>query len=204
MFTRYLRLFTLHAVEQNVGHQRLLRARLVTVRYSLERMSAQLNIDWQHNPQYSIDQARDEIVPRQQLLVDNDDLWHELLEEAPRWEPYRELRERHALPSLPAPPSRALAPYPLSPLSRRLDQTERLLQLTRTALEVANAGLILWQTWRRIRDERYLLHDALRATIEGQEMALEQANDADFVQHYLQAHGNDPVYPILFSEDSDV
>lgn len=204
MFTRYLRLFTLHTVEHNVGHQRLLRARLVTVRYSLERMSAQLDIDWQHNPQHSIDQARAEIVPRQQLLVDNDDLWHELLDTAPRWEPYRELRERHALPSLPAPPNRTLTPYPLSPLSRRLDQTERLLQLTRTALEVANAGLILWQTWRRIRDERFLLHDALRATIEGQEMALEQATDADFVQHYLHAHGDDPMYPILFSEDSDV
>ncbi|MCB9436977.1 MAG: hypothetical protein H6673_08280 [Anaerolineales bacterium] len=204
MFTRYLRLFTLHAVEQNVGHQRLLRARLVTVRYSLEQMSAQLNIDWQHNPQNSINQARNEIVPRQQLLVNNDDLWHALWEEAPRWEPYRELRERHALPSLAAPPSRALTPYPVSTFSRRLDQTERLLQLTRTALEVANAGLILWQTWRHVRDERYLLHDALRATIEGQEMALEQASDADFVQHYLQAYGDDPVYPILFSEDSDV
>lgn len=204
MFTRYLRLFTLHTVEQSAGHQRLLRARLVMVRYSLERMSAQLNIDWQHNPQQGIEQARHELVPRLQTLYDNSDLWHELLEDAPRWEPYQALRERHALPSLPTPPTRALTLYPTSTFSRRLDQTERLLQLTKTALEVANAGLILWQTWRRMRDDRYLLNDALRATIEGQELALEQGSDAEFVQRYLQAHGDDPVYPILFSEDTDV
>lgn len=204
MFTRYLRLFTLHAVEQHAGHQRLLRARLVTVRYSLERMSAQLNIDWKNDPQQGIEQTRDEIVPRLQTLYDNNDLWHDLLEDTPRWEPYRTLRQHHAIPSLPTAPSRALTLYPTHTLSRRLDQTERLLQLTKTALEVANAGLILWQTWRHMRDERYLLNDALRATIEGHEQALHHASDADFVQHYLQAYGDDPAYPIIFSEDTDV
>ncbi len=192
-FVRYLRLYTLHAVEQTATHQRILQARVTTVRYVFQPLSRELNQDWQTDASQSVDKARSIIIPRLHNLLDDDTEWQHLLHETDRWQPYLELRRAGAMPSIPQIP----ASKPVS----RLGRAERWLQITKTALEVANTGLVLWQSWRRFQDERRLLQDSIRAMLTGGERALDHALEPGFIQGYLAEHGDDPAYDAIFEED---
>lgn len=196
-FTRYVRLYTLHTLEQTAPHPRLLQARITTVQYVLQQLPTSLDADWNLDAQQGVALTRALTVERIDELLGNEARWAQLLADASRWQPYQTLREQSAVPTLP---TQRFLPTGTR-LSRRIAQAERLLQLTQTAIEVANAGLVLWQSWRRFRDERLLLQDSVSALIERQEQALDHALDPGYVQHYLQECGDDPAYDVVFGDE---
>jgi hypothetical protein len=200
-FTRYLQLYTLHQIERSpYGRREILHIRLSVVHHALRQLPQGLNEQWRADPQAGIEQARELIAPRLAQVLEDDTIQQQLL--APRnWQPYHTLRGQHALPALPPPPTLTPNTSTLSVFDRRLQQAERVLRFTKTALEVANAGLVLWKSWRALRDDQKLVIDALHSTIHGQEQALQNASQSDFVRGYLNAHQHDPVYPAIFDED---
>jgi hypothetical protein len=198
-FIRYLRLYTLHSVEQSATHRRILQVRIATLHYTLADIPGEFEMLWRNEPAQGVARARQLILPRLETLLNDETAWGKVMAEPPRWQPYLDLRRQRALPELPVLPRLSAAK---NALAYRLDQAERWLQVTKTALDVANAGLALWQGWQKFRDERRLLQDAVRATLLGQNNALDHALERGFVPKYLAARGDDPVYPVLFEGDS--
>ncbi len=192
-FTRYLRLHTLHAVEQTAMHQRVLQARITTVQYVMRQLPTKLDGEWHADANQGIALTRDFTAARIHGLLGNEMHWKQLLEDtAASWRPYQALRQQSTIPVLSSASRAGFA--------KRLAQAERLLYLTKTAIEVANMGLDLWERWRRFRDERSLLQESVAALVAGQEQALDQALTPGYVQHYLQHRGDDPAYDIVFED----
>ena len=199
-FGRFLQLYTLHQIENSDFVQReVLHIRLSIVRYALQQLPSTLNENWRLDPQQGVDAARQFIVPRLARLLDDEPLQDQLL--AQNWEPYHQLRAENAVPALPS--ARVLAPSNAkSVVSKRIDQAERFLRLTKTAFEVANAGLVLWKSWRAMRNERPVIIDAIGSTIQSQENALQQGKVSEFVHAYLDKHTKDPAHPVVFPDES--
>lgn len=198
-FTRYLQLYTLHHIEQTPYAQReVLHIQLSVLRYTLQQLPDMLDEQWQNEPQLAIAQTRDILMPRIAGLLDDDTIRQRVLKPTD-WQPYHVLRQQHAVPQLPK--MAAQETHLVSTFDRRLHQAERILRLTQTAVDVANAGLVLWKNWRALRDERRLVIDALHNTIRGHETALSQGSKVDFVRGYLDSHHDDPVYPTVFNEE---
>lgn len=197
-FTQFLQLYTLHQIEHSpYGRREVLHVRLAVLRYGLRQLPGGLNQQWQSDPHRSINQARDVIVPRLARILEDNTVQQQLLQPQD-WQPYHARREAHAVPTLPAS-----TPTPQTPsgFDKRLHQAEQVLRFTKTALEVANAGLVLWKSWRALRDDNRLVIDALNRTIQGQEQALQRGTDTDFVRGYLAAHQDDPAHRTIFMED---
>lgn len=199
-FTRYLQLFSLHQVQADKQAVRHIELRLSILHYTLKALPASLNEAWQEDPYTAITKVQSVIRPRIATLMEDSAIQENMLQT--KWEPYQALRQQNAIPQLP--PTQALTPsYHQSLFDRRMAQAERLLYLGKMTLDIANAGLILWHTWRAARDQGQLVIDAVRKTIESQEKALASATSEDFVRGYLAAHNEDPVYPIVFPEESE-
>lgn len=198
-FIRYVRLYSLHSVEQTATHRRILQARVAILQYTLTHLPGELDSVWKSEPAQGVVQAREFILPRLEGLLDDHSALAHSLVDVPRWQPYLSLRQNQSLPAIPQFPSLSTS---INTLSYRLGQAERFLQLTKTALEVANAGLVLWQSWQKFRHEGRLLQDAIQATLLGHEGALQHALDPGFIPKYLAARGDDPAYSILFDEHS--
>lgn len=197
-FSRYLQLYTLHFVEQQTPNMRAIHVRLSTVRYLMTDLPQTLNQVW--DADHNKGQALVESLTKQRIhtVIEDERVQQSLL--ATKWHPYATLRERHALPSTIIP-TKAL-PSP-TPFDRRLDQAERVLQIMKTGLEVANAGLVLWQTWQATRNERQQIFEAIKTTIVGQREALDHGNAKDFIEGYLASHKDDPVHPLLFDSTEE-
>lgn len=200
-FRRFLQLYTLHQIEHEGHlHKEVLHIRLSIVRYALKQLPANLNQQWQLEPTAGVEQARNIIVTRLARLMEDDGLQQQMVEH--NWEPYHQARSNQVVPALP--PARVLAPSRAKSVwERRIDQTERLLYLAKTAFEVANAGLVLWRNWRAMRQERPMIVEALRSTIQSQEKALQHGSASDFVRAYLTEHNDDPAHSIVFADESD-
>lgn len=196
-FRRYLQLFVLHQIEYGQHTQKeILHIHLSVMRYSLRDLPPMLDAQWSE-PEKRDAQVRELVVPRLERLLSDENLQQQTLQQ--NWHPYQLLREQNAVPQLP--PAHVMKPDNISDstgFNQRIDQLERLLHLTRVAMEVTTAGMVLWRNWRALRDERQLLIHAVSNTIHGQERALQLANNEDFVRGYLSEHGNDPAHPIIF------
>jgi hypothetical protein len=85
-----------------------------------------------------------------------------------------------------------------------------MLEVTHMALQVAHTAMKLWQNWksgqeqyRLLEAKRLLLQDSLRAALSGQQDALARGIEPGFVAGYLQAHGDDDAYQVLFGDEDD-
>ncbi len=195
--SHYLQLYTLHFIEQHTPHQHLVHIRLSAVQYLLADLPDGVEALWQHQQIVQYDLIQQTTQQRLQQLLNDESSQQRLL--ATRWQPYTALRQHHALPTL----DYYSPTIPTASFDRRLDQAERMLRLMKTTLEVANAGLILWQTWQASRNERQQLLAAIRATLVGQAQALEASTAQDFITGYLAAHTHDPVHQMLFDNPED-
>lgn len=196
-FSHYLQLYTLHFVEQNTSQQRLIHIRLSTVQYLLSHLPNDIETAWQQEHTINLEVVQRTTAHRVQQLLDDPIAQQRLL--TTHWQPYQALRQHQALPEVP----RIRPAAQTTGMERRIDQAERILQLMKTTLEVANAGLVLWQTWQATRNERQQLIDAIRTTLQGQTEALQVGTAQDFVTGYLAAHTDDPIYPLLFDQSED-
>lgn len=197
-FIRYLRLYTLHTIEQTSTHQRFLQVRLATYHYIFTHLPSGLDKTWQIEPNQGVHEASQWILPRLETLLNEQSTWEAVLETSPHWQPYLALRQTQSFPSVPQFYS---LPSPQNKLAHRLGQAEQWLRATQTALELVNTGLVLWQNWQKLRNERLLLQDAIQANLASQYQALQHSLAPGFVPKYLNAHGDDPVYPFLFDQD---
>ena len=211
-FGRYLRLHGLHLIEEKVTSEVVLRVRIATTRYVTSILPADLEERWRINPVQGVEEARDLIMPRLDMLRNSgDEAWEalSLIGQDPRWDQFRQ--QRDMIPgSLPLSniPSVPRFPVPLTSFSRRLDNVTRFLQAVHTGIMIADSAVKLWQEWRigqenvRIAQaRRLLLEDAVDAAGASQEYVLKQALDPTHVERYLTAGGDDPAYAILFSDD---
>ncbi len=218
-FIRYLRLYTLHSVEQTASNSVYLQARIATLKYVFQHLPKALDTHWQQNTELGIISAQDVLISRfEQLLEDEDGEQSLILNgEAEIWHPYWTMRQarRFVLPAVKSftptlSISSSIIPYQQNRWMKRINQAERWLDLTRKTIEVANLGLQLWQQWkigreqqRLLQDQRMLLKDSVQATLIGQQAALGQASDPKFVQNYLVDHRDDEVYEFLFEDDDE-
>jgi hypothetical protein len=224
VFIRYLRLYVLHQVEQTAiyAHQGVLRTRVATVRYVFTRLPEELDARWQSDARAGAELAREVLVPRLDMLMDEDTAWEKLGltgKDRQTWRPYLEARRRtpggllRALPSVQSlTPWRSTSPVRIeeqtgSRFVQRLDQAQRLLEFTHNALQVADTALKLWQNWKSgqqqrqlLEARRLLLQDSLKATLLGQQSALNNSLEPGFVTRYLAAHGDDSAYDVLFGD----
>jgi len=213
-FGRYVRLYTLHQIEQP-SDLFLLRVRIETLHYSFAPLS-RLPVDdaYAGDPRAGTELVRRAVLPRLQTLLTAPDPFHELrlgTEEESLWQRYAAGR---GLPTTPVRIPVIHAPSPARRLpahsrtSEWLALAQRALEMIQTAAETASTLAALWQNWqigqerrRLLEAQRHLLHDAIQAQLEGQGRALDQALDRDFVRGYLADHAGDPAYEALFGED---
>jgi len=217
-FIRYLRLYTLHSVEQSASDSVYLQARIITLRYVLKSLPKTLDTDWQQHTDLGITSAQEIIFSRFERLLAEQDSWQSLHldEQAPELKSYWGLRQtgQQALPItnalIPTPSlTRSIVPHSPNKWMQRIYQAEKWLDITRKTIEVANLGLQFWQNWkigreqqRLLQTQRLLLNDSVLATLTAQQLALAQAADPNFVQQYLLDRGDDNVYDVLFEDDS--
>ena len=207
-FARYVRLYTLHAVEQS-SDLLLLRVRIATLRYSLVPL-AQLPLDasYAEAPQKGAALVREAVLPRLHALLDARQPFETLeLEEGGRlWQRYAAQR---GLPSAPVRVPAVQPPRRISPPSQRtaarLAQLERALGVVQTAAETAATLASLWQNWQIARGrrdlldlQRLLLQNAIHAQLAGQSAALDHAHDPEFVRGYLAQNAGDAAYDAIF------
>lgn len=217
-FIRYLRLYTLHSIEQSASDSVYLQARVMTLRYVLKGLPQTLDTAWQQDTDLGIISAQEIIFPRFERLLQEQDSWHSLYqdEQTPELKSYWGLRHagQQALPMTKSlvptrSISRMIVPHSQNKWMQRVYQAEKWLDIARKTIEVANLGLQLWQNWkigreqqRLLQAQRLLLNDSVQATLTGQQLALTQATDPNFVQQYLLERGDDDVYDVLFQDDS--
>jgi hypothetical protein len=217
-FIRYLRLYTLHSLEQSASNSVYLQTRVATLRYVLSNLPKSLDVEWRQDTNLGINAAQDIITPRFEQLLAEEDIWRVLHSDgqASELRSYWGLRQAstHVLPTIqtlsPRPSViRSITPTSQNKWMQRIYQAERWLDVAYKTIEVANLGLQFWQNWkigreqqRLLQDQRWLLKDSVQATVTGQQVALGQASDPSFVQHYLLEHGDDDVYDVLFEDDS--
>lgn len=224
-FVRYLRLYVLHQVEQHTALTNLgiLRTRIATVRYVFADLPQYIDHLWRADSMRGVSSAQETLIPRFENLLTDDGAWAKLGltgEDYPIWQPYLSLRQSAPGKLLDAiPNTRALVPTPprlpgkfARPAARfmvNVERAQRLLEITQTALQVADTALHVWNSWklgqaeRRLIDtRRLLLQDSIHATLASQQSALNQSLDPGFVAGYLAAHGNDDAYDVLFGEIS--
>lgn len=218
-FIRYLRLYTLHSVEQTASDSVYLQARVATLKYMLKGLPKALDTNWQQNAELGIISAQEVLLPRYEQFLADEDGWQslDLSGETEIWNPYWMIRQAggFVLPVvktfIPTPSiSSSIMPYQQNRWMQRISRAERWLDLTRKTIEVANLGLQLWQYWRigreqqrLLQDQRMLLKDSVQANLVGQQAALGQASDPTFVQNYLMDHRDDEVYEFLFDDGKD-
>jgi hypothetical protein len=213
-FSRYVRLYTLHQIEQP-SDLLLLRVRIETLHYSFAPL-ARLPIDaaYAGDPGAGTDLVRRAVLPRLRTLVDTADPFREMrlgAEQEALWQRYAAGRGLPArpvrVPVIHAPaPARRLPAH--SRTSERLALAQRALEVVQTAAETASALSALWQNWqigqerrKLLEAQRHLLHNAIQAQLEGQERALDHALDRDFVRGYLADLAGDRAYHAVFGED---
>ncbi|MBI5930123.1 MAG: hypothetical protein HY862_12500 [Chloroflexi bacterium] len=223
-FVRYLRLYVLHQVEHTTfTNLSILRTRIATVRYIFNDLPNRLDQQWQADSISGVSLAQETLIPRFENLLADDQAWARLGltgGDYPAWQPYLSLRQTAPgkfIDALPSP--RALVPNPPSlpaPLARpmahlmvNVERAQRLLEVTQTALQVADTALRVWNNWklgqaeRKLLEARYvLLQDSIHATLSGQQTALNQSLEPGFVTGYLAAHGDDDAYDVLFGDVS--
>jgi hypothetical protein len=213
-FGRYVRLYTLHQIEQP-SDLFLLRIRIETLHYSFVPL-VRLPVDaaYAEDPRAGSDLVRRAVLPRLQTLLDTPDPWSELRLGAGQQTLWQRYAAERGLPASPVripvihAPSAAHRLPARSETSERLALAQRALEVVQTAAETASALAALWQNWQ-IRQERrklleaqrHLLHNAIQAQLEGQGRALEHALDRDFVHGYLADHAGNQVYDAVFGED---
>jgi hypothetical protein len=223
VFIRYLRLYVLHQVEHHtsVTNLSILRTRIATVRYVFNDLPSQIENQWQADSVSGVSLVQETVIPRFQNLIEDDGAWDILGlagRDNPVWQPYLNLRQTTPGKFLNAIPStRSLVPYqtplptklarPTARFMHSLDRAQRLLEVTQTALQVADTALRLWQNWKVGQAEhklleirRLLLQDSIHAALSGQQSALNQSLEPGFVAGYLEAHGDDDAYDVLFGD----
>jgi hypothetical protein len=213
-FGRYVRLYTLHQIEQP-SDLFLLRIRIETLHYSFAPL-ARLPIDaaYARDPGAGTDLVRRAVLPRLQTLVDTANPFRELrlgADQEALWQRYAAGRGLPAspvrIPVIHAPiPARRLPAH--SKTSERLALAQRALEVVQTAAETASSLTTLWQNWqigqerrKLLEAQRLLLHDAIQAQLEGQARALDHALDRDYVRGYLADHVGDQAYRAVFGGD---
>jgi hypothetical protein len=196
-----------------------LQTRVATLRYVLGGLPQFLDADWQQDANLAIIAAQKFIIPRFEQLRTEENIWQMLHSDGQTAEvhSYWGLRQisNHVLPA-----AKTLSPRPsivrsIMPSNhhnkwmQRIYRAERWLDVAYKTIEVANLGLQFWQNWkigreqqRLLQDQRLLLKDSVQATLTGQQLALDQAADPSFVQHYLLERGDDDVYGVLFEDAS--
>lgn len=224
-FARYVRLYTLHQIEQP-GDLFVLRLRIETLRYSFAPLIEPPSINYPRpmpnldaiyvgDPASGAQQVRDAVLPRLQALLDARDPFGELAlldNQQHIWQRYAAERGLPAQPGevpgikLPAPHPRRQLPA-ISKTSQRLATLQRGLETLHTAAQTAATLAALWQNWqigraqRALLDtQRALLQDTIQAQLSGQNQALNRALDQDFVRGYLADHNDDPAHDIVFGD----
>ena len=209
IFSRYVGLYTLHQIE-TTGDLLVLRVRVETLRYSFAPLRA-LPLD----DAYAVDPAsgaalvRETVLPRLHTLLESGDPFAALGigDGDTAWQQYASVRglpaEPVTVPQMHAPAMPHLLPA-RSRTSERLARIQQGLEVVRTVAETASTLSALWQNWRigqqrqqLLADQRELLHNAIQAQLTGQQIALDHAQDRDYVRGYLRAHGDDPAYEDL-------
>ena len=222
LFSRYVRLYTLHQVEQPTDLI-MLRIRIETLRYSyapllLSRGTAATEIDaaYRDDPRAGAELIRSVVGPRLQTLSESRDPFDALQLTAGQNALWRRYAAQRGLPSEPVrvPVIHAPATAPRLPArsktSERLATAQRTLAMLQTAAETASTLAALWQNWQIAQGQRKLLamqqrllHDAIETQIIGQDRALDRATSRDFVRGYLADHAGDTAYDAVFGPSPD-
>lgn len=212
-FQRYMRLYTLHRVEQ-LSDMVLVRIRIETLRYSFAPLG-RLPLDdaYATDPREGVAMVRGVVLPRLESLLDAPDPFRQLGlldEQNTRWRQYAEARQLPADPvrvPMVVPPLRPTLPT-RSKTAERIARAQQILELMQTAANTASTLVAVWQNWQIGRErrnllqaERTLLHNAIQAQLAGQSSALEGALNPDFVRGYLAEHGSDRADEIIFGDD---
>ena len=224
-FVRYLRLYVLHQVEQYTTNANLsiLRTRIATVRYVFTDLPKHIDQQWQADSTSGVSLAQEMLIPRFENLLIDDQAWIKLGlmgGDQPVWQPYLGLRQTapgRFIDALPTSRSLMPSPPPLPPKLARpaarfmlnVERAQRLLEVTQTALQVADSALRVWNNWKvgqaerkLLETRRLLLQDSIHAALAGQQTALNQSLEPGFVAGYLAAHGDDDAYDVLFGDVS--
>ncbi len=218
-FGQYVRLYTLHQLEQPTGLI-LLRIRIETLRYSYAPLLAppavrDVDAAYRDDPRAGAEVVRAAVLPRLQTLLDTRDPFQELQLAAGQETLWRRYAAQRGLPAEPARVPTIHAPVAArlparSRTSERLAQVQRTLDLLHSAAETASALAALWQNWqiaqgqRKLLDmQRGLLHDAIGSQLAGQDRALDRATSRDFVRGYLADHAGDAAYDAVFGPSPD-
>jgi len=214
-FGRYVRLYTLHQIEQPFDLF-LLRIRIETLHYSFAPL-VQLPVDaaYAKDPRAGSDLVRRAVLPRLQTLLDTSDPWRDLRLDSGQETLWQRYAAERGLPASPVripvihAPSAARRLPARSRTSERLAVAQRALEVVQTAAETASALAALWQNWqiglerrKLLEAQRHLLHNAIQAQLEGQGRALDRALDRDFVHGYLADHAGDQAYDAVFGQDA--
>jgi hypothetical protein len=218
---RYLRLYGLHLVEHSVSYEVVLRVRVAASRYITSHLPTHLNEHWSVNPHEGVSLAREAIQAQLNTLKQGLETAWSLLglnqESDPldRFQAQRQQLGREFVPTLATGAGRSLVPVnraaalmlPNNRILSSLHTVQKLLEVTHTALLVADTARQLWYGWRTNQAEykilqarRLLLEDAVRAAEISQDHALQKALDPQFVENYLLTRGDDEAYDILFGE----
>lgn len=202
-FVHYVRLYTLHQVEQ--PPDALLWVRIAVLRYSFVPLDRPVvDAAYASDPREGALIVRQSVLPRLFTLLDSQDPLRDLDligGQAAAWRQYAALRGVPADP-VPVPaihPPRAARIPARSATAARLAQAQRALELIQTAAETTATLAALWQNWQIGRErrklletQRLLLQDSIRTQLAMQDDALQRGLDRGYVRGYLAAHAGDP------------
>lgn len=221
-YGRYVRLYTLHQLEQSVTTRDItqviaLRVRVETLRYSVVPLAGlPLDDAYAGDPREGAQIVREAVLPRLYTLLDSRDPWGELRmlpQPESLWEQYAAARGLPdapvRVPAIHAPALRPQLPA-RSQWSARMATAQRALEVLQTAAETASTLAALWQNWQIGREQRQLLsaqrlmlQDAIQAQIGAQDRTLASSADRGFVRGYLAERGGDPAYDAVFGADDE-
>lgn len=211
-FGTYVRLYTLHQIEQPPDV--LLWMRIAVLRYSLAPLDRPtVDAAYASDPREGALVVRQSVLPRLLTLLDSRDPLDELDRiggQDAAWRQYAALRGVPAEP-VPVPairPFRAPRIPARSVVTARLAQAQRALELIQTAAETTAALAALWQNWqigrerrKLIETQRLLLQDSIQTQLAVQDDALQRGLDRGYVRGYLAAHAGDPAAALLEQPD---
>jgi hypothetical protein len=207
-FDHYIRLYTLHQIEQ--PPDMLLTMRIAVLRYSfvlLDRPA--VDAAYASDPREGALMVRQSVLPRLLTLLDSHDPFGELEQiggQDAAWRQYAALR---GVPAdlVPVPAIRPMhsARIPArSATAARLAQAQRALELIQTAAETTATLAALWQNWqigrerrKLVETQRLLLQDSIQSQLAVQDDALQRGLDRGYVRGYLAAHAGDPAAALL-------
>jgi hypothetical protein len=207
-FDHYIRLYTLHQIEQ--PPDMLLTMRIAVLRYSfvlLDRPA--VDAAYASDPREGALIVRQSVLPRLLTLLDSRDPFRELEQiggQDAAWRQYAALRGVPADP-VPVPairPMQAARIPARSATAARLAQAQRALELIQTAAETTATLAALWQNWqigrerrKLVETQRLLLQDSIQSQLAVQDDALQRGLDRGYVRGYLAAHAGDPAAALL-------